>query len=136
MSKSKEIPEVEQPSTSSSNFPDSSKVISYILKSFNIDSCEPSVILALLELSHKFTIDILKDAKLFQTYLKRNMTLNDIKMAIRTGKNSAKGINNEVIAEMALKINSRPLAESEFDLVRLPSEKESLLGAEYERKLD
>jgi len=106
-----------------------------ILRSLGIEECEPKVILQLLEFVHKYSIDIIEDAKLYASYSNREViSAKDIKLALQTkvGKYFLPAPPRSFLQHNANVVNSKPLSVPDTEtLLRIPNFNGGLFGPMY-----
>lgn len=118
------------------NTPRDAKVISIILRSLNIEECEPKVLIQILEYAYKYTTDILKDAKLYADHCKRSKVMvSDVKLALQTriGRHFVPPPPRDYINDLAASVNAKPLITADSEsLLAVPPSRIALFNLDYE----
>ena len=115
--------------------PKDAKIISFLLKNYGIDECEPKVIQMLIEFSYKHTIDILQESLIYADHAERkDISIDDVRLAIQRIVNTSfiTPPSREVISKIATEKNAIPLpVVDNEDPIKLPPEEYCLLAPHY-----
>ncbi|OLY79365.1 Transcription initiation factor TFIID subunit 9 [Smittium mucronatum] len=112
------------------------KLMTLLLLSQGVESCEPNVVKQLLEFSSKYTSEVLQDALVYSEHAeKKDLDLEDARLAIQGRMNYSftSPPDRQFLLELAESCNKVPLPLiPERYGVRLPPEKHSLVGINFQ----
>lgn len=113
--------------------PHNTKIISLILRSLNIEECEPKAILQIHEFIYKYATDILRDAAQYASVAERSIiSEKDVKLALQTkvSKYFVPPPSRAYMNDIAAMVNSKQLKSQLKENEKLPSGKHVLLNHE------